>query len=429
MNPLGLTILGMVLLVVMTGPPSRALLGMVAGVLYLTQSQQIVLGGFNFFAFRIVELAGFIRVISRREFSFSQLTRIDKALILFIVYTVVVFILSGKEGVAYRIGWGVDAFLSYFAFRGMVRNLTELRLFLSSFLLILIPYALLVTFESITRNNLFTLIGGRTGGADMIREGRLRAIGSFRHPSLMGTLGATFIPLYLGLALGAQNRMRAFYGIAACAAIIWASNSGGPASGGIVAFAGWLIWKLRAKMRFVRIGAVLSVIFLGLIMKAPIWYLIAKVSSITGGDGWHRSKLMERAFESLGEWWLSGMPHENTRDWFPYYIHGTGGADITNQFIVYAIAAGLGSMALFIYVLVQSYKTIGAAIDHNRSNTIFAPSNEYLLWGLGVMLAVHMFNWIGIGYFDQTYALWYLQLAMISCSDAKTYSIEAERTS
>ena len=37
-----------------------------------------------------------------------------------------------------------------------------------------------------------------------------------------------------------------------------------------------------------------------------------------------------------------------------------------------------------------------------------------MLWGLGVVLALHIMNWLGITYFDQTYLLWFMQLAMVS---------------
>jgi hypothetical protein len=36
------------------------------------------------------------------------------------------------------------------------------------------------------------------------------------------------------------------------------------------------------------------------------------------------------------------------------------------------------------------------------------------MWGFGVVVAVHAVNWIGISYFDQSYALWYFQLACVA---------------
>lgn len=38
---------------------------------------------------------------------------------------------------------------------------------------------------------------------------------------------------------------------------------------------------------------------------------------------------------------------------------------------------------------------------------------EALLFGFGVVVAVHVVNWFAISYFDQSYAVWYFQLACI----------------
>jgi hypothetical protein len=181
----------------------------------------------------------------------------------------------------------------------------------------------------------------------------------------------------------------------------------------LVAIVGWLCWKVRTKMRYIRFGAFALFILLALVMKAPVWYLIAKVSSVTGGDGYHRSKLMEQGFNHIDAWALAGMPIEDTAGWFPYFIHGTGGADITNQFLSYGISSGLGSMGLFIFVLYLAFRSLGAALAAEQSRSESSGTSEPILWGMGVMLLVHVFNWLGINYFDQTYAVWYAQLASI----------------
>jgi hypothetical protein len=413
MNVFGIVITMICVGLVLTGPPRRALIGMLAGVLCLTQVQQIELAGVNLFAFRLVELACFVRVISRKEFSFDGLLKIDRVFLAFLLFTITVYLLRTREGLANRIGVSVDAFLCYFAFRGLIKSPGDFRWFLRAAVCFLAPYSLLVLHESVTRNNAFAFVGGRVGGADMMRGDRLRALGSFRHPSLLGTLGASFLPLYIGLAFAREKRLYAIVGIGACLGIVIASNSGGPLSCALVAVSGWLLWKLRHHMNWFRRGLAGFLILMALVMKAPIWYLLAKVSSITGGGGFHRSRLMDRAFNDLGHWWLAGMPLENTIDWFPYYIHGNDAADITNQYVAYGLTAGLGAIVLFVLLLVASYRNLGMAMWKARAQSGHSSGEEQLLWGLGVALAVHIFNWFGITYFDQTYALWYLQLAAL----------------
>ncbi len=189
MNFTGFAITVLSVLLVASKSRQRALFGVMIGVLYLSQAEKFSIGGINFFAFRIIELAVFFRVMCRKEFSLSNLAKIDKAFIGFLVFTTVVYLLRTRVEIAYRLGVAVDAFLCYFAFRGLINTPDAFKQFLRLFLLLLVPFALLVLFESFTRHNLLSVVGGRTGGADLLRDGRLRACGSFRHPSLLGTLG------------------------------------------------------------------------------------------------------------------------------------------------------------------------------------------------------------------------------------------------
>ena len=48
------------------------------------------------------------------------------------------------------------------------------------------------------------------------------------------------------------------------------------------------------------------------------------------------------------------------------------------------------------------------------------PGLKYFLWGLGVMLSVHIVNWINVSYFDQFRVIWFLQLAIISSLSGDT---------
>jgi hypothetical protein len=209
------------------------------------------------------------------------------------------------------------------------------------------------------------------------------------------------------------DRMWGLIGIILCAAIVFFSNSGGPISAVVVGLAGWFLWPMRTKMHLTRRGMLGLVLLFASIMNAPIWYIPAKFSDLTGGDGWHRSYLMDMAARDFGKWWFSGMSVAETAHWFPYTLRVTGGADITNQFLSFGLAAGALSMIILILLLINCYKSLGEAMTIIRSSFSKPTETEYLLWGLGVMLAVHIENWFGISYFDQTYVLWFMQLAAI----------------
>jgi len=387
----------------------------IAGVLYLTQGQQLQIAGFNLYALRFVEIAGFIRVLSRREFSFSQVNALDRSFILLYFYMTIVFLLRSKDGQANQIGTMVDACFCYFTFRGLLGNSQDLNWFLRAFLILLLPYTLLVLYESLSGQNLFSYLGASAiDSSNWIRGGRVRCWGSFRHPSLLGTLGASFLPIYAGKWFAKTDRKTAALGVILCSIIVWTTNSGGPVSCVAIGIVGWALWVARNKMQLFRRTLVVMIIVIGFLMKAPIWYLPARVSSLTGGDGWHRSYLMNVAFENIDKWWFAGMSLGETAGWFPYDIGGTGGADITNLYLSFGMTAGVFAAILFIVLLTKAYKVLGRSLMLVRSNQEKSQEIEFLLWGMGVVLAVHIFNWLGITYFDQTAAIWFMQLAIIS---------------
>jgi hypothetical protein len=418
MNLLGSSILVVLILVVLGSSRRVALLGMIAGVLFLTQAQQIEVLGFNLFAIRFLELAGFIRVMARREFSFRNLTNLDKALIWLYIFKTTVFLLRSSTGQSFAIGELVDAFLCYFTFRGLLQNMEDFQRFLRVFIFFLAPYVLLVVIESRTGHNPFAVLGGMEGGDRWMRHDRPRCFGSFRQPDTLGMFAASFIPLYIGMSCVARERTRSLLGICFCLIIAWAANSGGPAAAVVTGLSSWGFWHFRMEMQKVRWGIVATFTALAFAMKAPVWFIFARVSNITGGDGWHRSHLIDVAYTNLGQWWFAGMPIEKTSGWFAYGLENLSQADITNQFISLGLASGLGAIVLLILIITRAFSNLGKALAVVRTGSTKAATDEFLLWGLGAVLVVHIVDWFGITYFDQMYVIWFMQLAAISSISA-----------
>lgn len=411
MNIVGASILALLLGVVFFASKRMAAVGMMAGVLYLTLGQVIDLFGIHLYAMRILTLAGLIRVLFLNEFSFNNLNGFDKFLLAVYAYRVFVFIANGNGSAVNSIGLLIDISLAYFTFRGLLDDFKSFQWLLKAMIFLLIPYVALVSIEMITWHNPF-LIQGATSEV-VLRNGRPRCIGSFAHPTILGTFGASFLPLYMALYNIDGYRKTAAAGVGLCLAIVLLSNSGGPLSCAALGIAGWMLWIVRTKMFIVRRTLALLLILLVMVMKAPIWYLPAKLSIITGGDGWHRSYLMDVAFQNLDQWWFAGMSVLLTKDWFPYIV-ATGGADIINYYLDFGIAAGLISMGLFIALLVDAFSRLGNALIKIRSATSVSSEAEYILWALGTVLAMHIFNWFGLVYFDQYYVVLFMQFAAIS---------------
>ena len=78
MNSIEIVILTTLVAVVLFASRRWAILGMLAGVLYLTQGDAINVLGLNFYPLRFLEMGGFVRVVVRREFSFSVVNKMDQ---------------------------------------------------------------------------------------------------------------------------------------------------------------------------------------------------------------------------------------------------------------------------------------------------------------------------------------------------------------
>jgi hypothetical protein len=405
MNPVGFLILLVLLYYVGFGARRPAALAMLGGVLYLTQGQAFDVG-INLFAMRILGIALFARALTRHEFSFSKLHRIDRLFLILYAYTAAIFLIRSRASDLSTVAGAFDAVFCYFGFRGLIKGQDDLRWLLRKLVILLIPYALLIAIERYQGRSVFIFMGGLTGGWE--REGSTRCMAAFRYPVALGIFAASFLALYIGLWFSRKDRRYAYAGIGLCLWFVVASNSGGSLTGAGIAVVAWFLWYQRKNMRAIRWGIAALLVVLAFVMKAPVWYVLDRVSF--GGDSWHRAYLIDVAMRNLGKWWLVGMDAVETANWFPYTVNGA--ADITNQYLVFGINAGIVSIGFFIALLSRAYGQVGKALARIRLNRATAPS-AFMLWGLGAMLTVHLITWFGVSYFDQVAAVWFLQLAAL----------------
>ena len=386
MNPIGAILTLLFSLIVFAAPRRIAVLGVFLSVCYITQGQIVDVGGFHFFAQRIVLLAGFVRILTRGELKKLKLNKIDWALLAYAIFTAIV---AGiRLGVwQEQVGTTYNILLSYFVFRCLITSWEDIQELLPKLAILIIPLALCMIYESLTGTNIFNVMGGQ--GEAWLREGRVRCIGSFRGPHTAGIFGATLMPLFVWLIFKRDRRRVAVAGLIAATAITYTSNSSGPLMAYLSGLVGLAFWPLRKDMRTVRWGIVVALVGLALVMKAPIWYLLAKVSDITGGDGWYRSYLMEQCFNHVSDWWLMGT--DKTGDWAATQM-SWGGADLCN-----------------IYVSCFSY--LGLALESARDSLA---QSEGLLWCCGCILFAHVCTLFSVTYFDQLFVVWWGFLAMIS---------------
>jgi len=378
------------------------------GTLYMTVGTQINVGPFTFTVIRMLIAIGMARVIIRRERFVGEPNALDWLMVVWGVWALAssafhkdpsaTFIF--QLGIVYNI-WGV-----YFLFRVFCQNLDDVLRLCRFLAILLVPLAVEMCFEYLTGHNPFSVYGGVTEFSQ-IREGRIRAQGSFRHPILAGTVGAVCLPLMV--CLWQRHRKEAIAGVVACSTIVFASASSGPILSVFASIGALLMWRYRSKARLALWLSVMGYVGLELIMTDPAYFLLARVNVVGGSTGWHRAQLIRSALSNLSEWWLAGTDY--TRHWMPTGVSWSADhSDITNYYLKMGVWGGLPLMMLFIATLWMGFSFVGEVVRQASDR----PSGDRLIvWFLGASLFSYAISSIAVSYFDQSFVFLYMTLAVI----------------
>ncbi|MFZ0799184.1 MAG: hypothetical protein WCA13_07805 [Terriglobales bacterium] len=391
---------------------------LIAGLL-LPQRQNIIAFGFHFPIFRILLLIGWTRCLIRREFLSGRMNSLDKAVLWWAVCNAVTFSLLWGElaAVTNRLGFLYTSLGAYFLLRILIRDKADVVRVIKVMAIIVMTVAPLMLAEHLTGHNGFSVLGAREL-AD-VRDGSIRAQGPFGHAIIAGTFGAMLLPLFVGLWWrGERNRVLLGLGIIGSTVMTIASASSTPLMTYAAGTLALLLWRARKRMQVFRWGIVIVLAGLQLVMKAPVWFLIAHLGGAMGGTGWHRALLIDNFVRHVGEWWLIGT--RNNSDW-GYYMW-----DVDNAYVAAGVGGGLITFVLFIAILVYAYKRIGAA----RKMAERFPKDAHLIWAIGAALFANTVAFFGIFYFDQGILAWYALLAMASVTTkfiAPTKSLESQQ--
>lgn len=419
MIPLGIALTVMFSLAVLALPRVYAALGVMAGVCYITQGQVYNVAGFHMNAIRIISLVGMVRIVMRGELRDIKFNKIDWAMTAYIVAVNLIPVLREKtsDELVYRLGCTYDILLSYWLFRGLLRDWLDVEQFFYGLAFLIVPMTMEMVFEFFMHRSLYEPFGGI--GDLTIREGRPRCQGAFRIGITAGVFGATLIPPFIALFRSKGRALGATIGLVCALIITWTSNSSGPLMAALSSAVAWMFWPMRGQMQTVRRGIVALLVGLHLSMKVPIWYIFSKLGCLTGGDGWHRSYLIDRYIHYFWDWWLMGT--NNTHDWMPYVL-ADGNADITDLYVAAGINGGLAALVFLILVLVRCFRYLGLALNDARDHV---PEAEMILWGLGGALFSHVVTLFSITYWDQVYVVLWSLMAMIASVTSNLAPAEA----
>ncbi len=383
-------------------PRRKVAVPFLLSALLLPVSATVVVGGLHFLALRLLILATWIRLYTRKEISLRW-NSLDKAVLAWALLNAVAFcVLWGTlSAVTNRLGFLWNTLGAYFLLRVLIRDKSDIRRVIKVLAVMVIVLGPLMLYEHVTGRDPFSVLGAE--GLALVRNGVNRATGPFSHSIIAGTIGAMMAPLFAGL-WWQDKRQGWLYGIAIASTFVMAVSAGSstPLMALGAGFGALLLWPLRRNMRTIRLGIVAGIIGLQLCMKAPVWMLIQRTGGAMGSSGWHRAMLIDNFIRHFGEWWMVGT--QNNANW------GTDMWDVDNAFVAAGVGGGLLTLLALIAMIVYAFKQVG------KSRILAAKfhTDERLVWAIGACLFANIVGFFGIVYFDQSVVAWYGLLAMIS---------------
>lgn len=404
-----LAIVFMVCMTVLALAPKRSgvTLSILAVCVFMPSEQRIVIAGVDLSMLRCLMLLAWIRVVARAEYRGLTFGRLDRLLLLWVVCASLFHVLRvGPSGIVYRLGVSFDALSAYFLIRVLVRRRGDLLVLWKQVAWITIVLSPFLLFEALALYNFFGIFD--YAGVDIVdvRSGRPRAQGPFSHPILAGTFGSVVLPVFVGVLLGSKEKPVLFrFACVGAIIVVLAAGSSGPVMGCVVGGLGWAIWRFRKYTRHMMWAAFGAAVVIHFVREKPVWHLIGRLSSVTGGTGYHRYRLIDAFISRFDEWVLVGT--DNTAYW------GWGLQDITNFYISQGVRGGLVTFVLFIVLLRASFLQLRLA--RTRFERRQGPRSFWALfgWGSSVSLAVHCVSFLSVAYFGQMFSIFVFFLATI----------------
>lgn len=399
--PLAIALLALLTALALALPRRWALLPLWTLVCLVPMGQEFIVLGLHFPLFRVLLLVLALRILLRGEHADVAWSRSDTLLVAWACVAVPLGALADADvpTLGNRLGDAYNMALGYLAARCLVRDADDAFANIAQLAWLSLPVAALMLAERASGHNALAALGG-VPELTQTRHGDLRAQGAFRHPLLAGAFGATQWPLFAALfVLRPRRRLVAAAGLLAATAIVLTASSSGAVlalAAGVLALAAWCV---RRRMRALRWAALAAVCGAAAVMEAPVWYLLARMSDVVGGGGWHRAWLIQQAVDHVGEWWLVGT--NVTAHWGPagdVIDADPSMMDITNHYVMEGVRGGMLRLGLFVAILATAFAGVGRGV---RAAADCIQPGGFLLWALGASLFAHGVTFLSVHYFDQ----------------------------
>jgi hypothetical protein len=408
-SPLALILLVLFAVLLLVLPRRLMIAPLLLANFLIPISQQLVLVGVHWFPARIIVLiaaarllvAGFPKDESQTNRRFGPL---DHAVTIYIVAQVFAVCLyyQSTAAVVNQLGYMIDALLCYVVLRLLIRDEQDMYRALKCLAVICVLIGVEMFVEQITRRNIFGIIYPGFAATPELRDDKIRSQGTFAHALMAGSFAGMIVPLFFLMWKNAVSKVWGMLGFFGATAMMLTSNSSTPLLAYAASILGLCLWTIRKRMRTVRWGIVAALTGLAVVMKAPVWFVIAHIDLTGSSSGYHRAALVDQFINHFRDWWLIGT--SNSANW------GWDMWDQQNQYVNIGESGGLLAFIFFILVIVRGFRMLGNA----RKSVDGKSSEEWLFWCLGCSLFANVVAFFGVNYFDQSKVGWFTLLAMIA---------------
>jgi hypothetical protein len=303
-----------------------------------------------------------------------------------------------------QVGMILDVVGMYVLLRVSIADEADARRAVQCLALIVAVFAVCMSIEQFARFNVFSLLGNMA--TPELRAGAPRSQAAFAHSLLAGTFGATALPVFGFLWTKSRPGLAAIVGLIGATTMTIAANSSTPLAAYAAGVMALILWPLRTRMRTVRWGVASAIALVAVLMKAPVWFIIARLDFTGSSSSWHRAALIDTCIKHFSDWWLIGVKDAGAWGYFMW--------DAQNQYVAIAQSGGLFPLLLFVAVIVFSFSRIGDAMKRVEDDR----GAQWRLWCLGAAVFANVVGFLGVNYFDQSRIGWILLLATISAVTA-----------
>jgi hypothetical protein len=386
--------------------------------LIIPLGQALTIAGAHFQMVRFLAFFGLLRIFKDRGNKDSTDRKwhpIDHAFFWLAIISFLATNLQFRNSGAfiYATGGIYTILASYFVARHLIQDEQDVICVAKSLVAVGVIASAVMVVEQIAHINIFGIFGG-VPLYPAIREDRYRSQAMFAHSIIAGCYGATLFPLGIWLwAKGNPLKTYAIVSILCSLVMVVTSASSTPIMAINGAFLAFMFWPLRKQMRWVRRGFVLMLVILHMIMKAPVWQLIARVDVVGGNSADHRYQLVNQTIIHFSQWWMYGTVDNGDWGWDMW--------DTANAFVGTSIGSGLFGLICFIALFSRSFRAIGIA----RAGVDGDKKKEFEFWALGAIIFCQLMVFVGISYFDQTVLVWYVFLCFVMVLTAQTGLVPA----